>query len=239
MAYNENFDFPSNRSELYKDGIDALLRKWDSSRRIKRSDRYKNLPLRRKENLLSRIAMQTFEKDQYFLPERTLVSYISYYINDFPEVNEREVINDSEAILNSIESQHGILIQRAKGIYSFSHLTFQEYFSAKYIVDTANNNSLEKLIQNYSHIAKWREVFLLTAGLLHEADGFLLKMKEYTDSFYWGKVKIVDKLNYSCKVIYNNIDENGLLKRVVVANIVFRKLNNRLSEKKQERKKNT
>ena len=33
------------------------------------------------------------------------------------------------------ESHHGLLVERATDIYSFSHLTFHEYFTAKYISD--------------------------------------------------------------------------------------------------------
>jgi len=40
---------------------------------------------------------------------------------------------DSEAVLKSIEWQHGLFVERARRIYSFSHLTFQEYFTARYI----------------------------------------------------------------------------------------------------------
>jgi predicted NACHT family NTPase len=40
---------------------------------------------------------------------------------------------DSEAVLKSIEWQHGLLVERSRRIYSFSHLTFQEYFTARHI----------------------------------------------------------------------------------------------------------
>ena len=40
------------------------------------------------------------------------------------------------AVLKAIEAQHGIFSQRAQRIYSFAHLTFQEYFTAQYIADT-------------------------------------------------------------------------------------------------------
>jgi predicted NACHT family NTPase len=32
LVFEESADFPSNRSELYKEGLDVLLKKWDAKR---------------------------------------------------------------------------------------------------------------------------------------------------------------------------------------------------------------
>jgi predicted NACHT family NTPase len=73
-------------------------------------------------------------------------------------------------VLKSIEAQHGLLVERARGIYSFSHLTFQEYFTARYFVESSDPQALENLS---SHITekRWREVFLLTTEMLPNAEG--------------------------------------------------------------------
>ena len=44
---------------------------------------------------------------------------------------------DAEAVLQEIIAQHGIFAQQAHRLFSFSHLTFQEYYAARYIVDNA------------------------------------------------------------------------------------------------------
>jgi predicted NACHT family NTPase len=76
-------------------------------------------------------------------------------------------------VLKAIEAQHGIFVERARGIYSFSHLTFQEYFTAKYIVENAGKRSLERLVSSYLFKPHWREVILNTAGIVQEADHLL------------------------------------------------------------------
>jgi hypothetical protein len=71
-----------------------------------------------------------------------------------------------------------ILVERARQTYSFLHLTFQEYLTAKFIVD---NGSVEKLIKYHLTNKKWREVFLLISGLLpgrKGADDLLLGMEK-------------------------------------------------------------
>lgn len=95
------------------------------------------------------------------------------------EPEELEI--DSEAVLKSIESQHGILVERARGIYSFSHLTFHEYFTAREIVGTNGLVSLKKLVKHIND-KRWRDVFLLTVGMMRQADSLFLLMKDKIDN---------------------------------------------------------
>lgn len=181
LAFNETMEFPPNRADLYREAVDALLKKWDTSRRIKRSQIYKHLSVKRKEFLFSRIAAETFEQGRYFIPQRTVEGYIADFTQHLPESREAELETDSEAVLKAIEAQHGILVQRARGIYSFSHLTFQEYFTAQYIVEHSDEGTLEKLVSQHLYDDRWREVFLLTAGMLQTADNFLQLIKSNID----------------------------------------------------------
>ncbi len=133
LVFEESGTFPANRSELYKEGLDVLLKKWDAKRNIERDHAYKKLPLKRKEDLLSQIAIDTFELGNYFFKQKVVERKINDYIRNLPGANiEEDVLQlDSEDVLKSIEAQHGLLVERARGIYSFSHLTFHEYFTAR------------------------------------------------------------------------------------------------------------
>jgi predicted NACHT family NTPase len=57
------------------------------------------------------------------------------------------------------------LIERARDIYSFSHLTFHEYFAARYIADHPEKGVLRTAIAHGAD-PQWREVLLLTASML-------------------------------------------------------------------------
>jgi len=181
MEYAETKDFPPNRAALYESALATLLTKWDSKRNIRRPELYKNLTLKRKESMFARIAAETFEKNQYFIKERDLTRMISAYIEHIPDFKAETLEPDSEAILNAIEAQHGIFVERAKGVYSFAHLTFQEYFTARYIADNAHKGTLEKLVEQHLYDAKFKEVFHLTAGLLDNADELLRLMRRKTE----------------------------------------------------------
>jgi predicted NACHT family NTPase len=185
LVFGEAADFPANRAELYKEGLDVLLKKWDAKRNIERDQVYKKLSLKRKEDLLSQLAFQTFERGNYFFKQSFVESHINKYIRNLPGANENEEVLqlDSESVLKSIEAQHGLLVERARGIYSFSHLTFQEYFVARKITSptTQLSDALEQLV---THLAekRYREIFLLTGCMLPGADLLFLLMKQKVDS---------------------------------------------------------
>lgn len=172
LAFDETLHLPKRRVELYTEALDALLKKWDSSRGILRAEVYRKISLGRKKQLLSRIAAKNFNKGTYLFRKQHLISDIEEFLNQLPP-DDKETEPDGENVLNAIESQHGILVERAHTIYSFSHLTFQEFFAARYIVDNQTKGTLEELISNYMKEARWREVALMTASLLDDATAFL------------------------------------------------------------------
>lgn len=201
LAFEESGDCPSTRSELYKEGIDALLKKWDAKRGIQRDQIYKRLSHHRKEDLLSYIAFETFKEKDYFIKQRVIESYIQDYIRKLPHANTEpeELQLDSEAILYSIEAQHGLLVERAKGIYSFSHLSFHEYFAAREII--CNSQSLEATltIELLPHLfdKRWREVFLLSTEMLLRKVSLLLNlMQEKIDQLIEGADRLKQFLNF-------------------------------------------
>ena len=187
LEFEDSGEFPSDLAELYKRAINTLLRKWDAKRCIYRDSVYKNLSPQRKEDLLSYIAKVTFEEQKYFFKQRELEGYIAEYIRNLSGsfVDEEALQLDSEAVLKSIEAQHGLLVERAKGIYSFSHLTIHEYFAARAIVSMVNpNNILDSGLDSLSRNVfdkRWHEVFLLTSQMLPKADFLLLLMKGTID----------------------------------------------------------
>ena len=185
LVFGEAADFPANRSELYKEGLDVLLKKWDAKRNIERDQVYKKLSLKRKEDLLSQLAFSTFTQGDYFFKQQVAERYILDYIRNLPGANEDEdaLQLDSEAVLKSIEAQHSLLVERARHVYSFSHVTFQEYFTAKQITRPTNQLS-QSLASLAEHITekRYREVLRLAVGILPNADDLLIQMKQQTDA---------------------------------------------------------
>jgi predicted NACHT family NTPase len=180
--------FPIKRADFYRRGLDLLLGTWDESKGVERESPYRDFLLPQKLKMLSQLAAVTFENAEFFFEQETIEHYICLYLQDLetqPQDPE-ELQVKSQAILRSVEAQHGLLIERARGIYSFSTLVFLEYLTARKIVANHNLRGLERPLGDLvSHIGDphWREIIMLTASMLHSADSLVLLMKQQIDEF--------------------------------------------------------
>ncbi len=182
-------NFLTKRSKLYEAGLDILLVRWDEARGIQRDDVYDNLSLVHKLRILSKIAAKTFQQGKFFFEQKEIEQYIAEYLANLSlpsstlaiingNINNVEFLRlKSLSVLKAIEVQHGLLIERSQGIYSFSHQTFQEYFTARYIVDNEDAEILVAELASRITNTQWREVFLLTTQLLPNAEPLLELMQ--------------------------------------------------------------
>ncbi|MBW4564110.1 MAG: NACHT domain-containing protein [Mojavia pulchra JT2-VF2] len=179
LVFEDNYEFPKNRYLLIEDAVNILIRKWDASRRIERdSINSFNLPYQRKVNMLSQIAYEAFnqEPQKFFWQQRELEKTIRNYIKNILESSSDNFDNQSLEVLKTVEVNHGLIVKQTKDLYSFSHLTFQEYFVAHYIIENRNTEIFNEVIKHHLTKRQWREVFLMIAGRLANADEFLKLM---------------------------------------------------------------
>lgn len=218
FAFDNARTFPPTRAELYEDALDVLLRKWDTSRNIQRDavhpdeKIYRELSPKRKKDMFARIAARTFEKGEYFFRRRDLEKWLVEYLATLPNVKRIDDV-DGQIVLKSIESQHSIFVERAKDIYSFSHLTFQEYFTTLYIVQNREFGTVTRLINSHLTNSKWQEVFLLTASLFDNSDNFFQQVQQAINALITNEASLVALLNWanhkalsvtqSCKMEFN------------------------------------
>ena len=173
MVYDKSQNFPRNRADLYEKALNIFLEEWAAEKRVRRDlsvNQY--LDISTEKRMLYEIAAKNFDENRLFFSESEVIDQIK----SFGEGNTNTpTIFDASKILETIVVDQGLFVERVSRFYSFSHLTFQEYLTAHYIV--RDTRSIQGLVNDHLHHKRWREVFLLTAGLMHEADDLLVKMK--------------------------------------------------------------
>lgn len=160
IVYHRKNKFPSQRSELYRAALDIILEDWAAHKRLKQEPIYSQWNTALEKELLAHIAYDNFSVNRVFFPEQELVDYIKDFLAD--TVDNPKYLN-GKAVLKAIAVQQGILVERAQNVFSFSHLTFQEYLTALYI--SKSHHRIETLVAQHLQDKRWREVFLLVAGL--------------------------------------------------------------------------
>ncbi|NET10947.1 MAG: NACHT domain-containing protein [Symploca sp. SIO2B6] len=183
-TFEDSYNLPKNRYALYTDAVDALLRRWDASRRIARDPIYGDkLSRQRKINMFSEIAYHgySYQPPQYLWQKWELEQQIRQFIENIPGVEPETLEVDTMAVLRAIEYHHGLLVQQARDIYSFSHRTFQEYFTAEYIVESRETSIINRIVKEHLTQLHWQEIFILIAQRLASADEFLKLMFNYAN----------------------------------------------------------
>jgi len=175
VVYEHSQDLPRNRSEFYEKAVHIFLKKWPDEKYVSRDlsvSQYLNVG--DEEDLLSEIAAKNFEEDRLLFTEKELIDQIK----EFSEQNSITLSNvETRKVLEAITVEQGFFVERASGVFTFLHLTFQEYLTANYFAST---QPIQRLVTDHLHDKRWREVFLFAAELLPESDSLLIAMEVET-----------------------------------------------------------
>ncbi len=167
IAYEETLSFPSRRVDIYYQAIEALLRKWDADRGIRRGQEvYAGLELGYKWDLMTEVAADAFNNGEYLLTRQEWGERIRDFLEALPDISPGV---DGGLVLDSMAERHGLFVQQTPRLYSLPHLSFQEYFTARDIKENIQHSSLDRLLDHVGE-DQWREIFLLTASSLRRKD---------------------------------------------------------------------
>lgn len=194
LVFQVKAEFPSDLTKLYEQILNILIVRWDETKGVKRHNVYLSLTINIKKKLLSQIAAVTFEQGNYLFTQAQIQQITTQYLKTLSYINidAIQLQQASEVVLKQIELQEGLLIERARGIYSFSHLTLHEYFVAKNIVDLPDRGC-KNLVYHITEVS-WRNIFLLTVSMLPNANKILGLMKCQIDLLVANDSKIQDFL---------------------------------------------
>ncbi len=171
MTFEKGQELPPNPALLYERALDILLREWAADKFVHNDPIAEGLHARLELDMLSEMAATLFAKNQFFFTRDEAVAAIELFMRN--ELNAPKTV-DPDAVLRAIEEQQGLIVRRSMNHYSFSHLTIQEYLSARY---HSSETAMVRLVDEHLADVRWRVVFELMAGL-GRADRMLLHMAE-------------------------------------------------------------
>jgi predicted NACHT family NTPase len=172
LVYDDSQRFPANRSSLYRRALMILMEKWAAEKRVHNAPIYADLHVELEMELLSEIAARAYIDDQLLFSEQYIVQQITNFMRATLNAPPRL---DARKVLEAIQVQQGLLVERAADAYSFSHLTIQEYLTAEFF---HRPGKLSELVEKHLFDERWREIFLLSAGMTGTDDLLLCMLKE-------------------------------------------------------------
>jgi HEAT repeat protein len=142
---------PKRRVELYEECCDVLLGYWDTSKGL-----VGELDPRKTRAILQPLAYYLHFNG---LREERKEKFIELLENELPKIAvSKEKANE---LLDQIRDRCGILVETKLGYFGFSHLTFQEFLTARHILD----DDLENFLVKQKRDKYWLEVTLLYCGM--------------------------------------------------------------------------
>ncbi len=154
IVYADRRALPERRAALYDQYVETRLAQWDASHTHRRMHAFK---LEHHHQLLETVAWHFHQQGQASFPERALLEVIATFL---PAIGLLPKQNGQ--VLAEIAAEHGLLQEQAPGWYGFVHLTFQDYFAARY---AARHHELDLLLRRRDE-PWWEEVLFFYAGCI-------------------------------------------------------------------------
>jgi len=152
LVHRYRATLPKRRVDLYAECVDVLLGHWDEAKGL-----VGRLSPGQKRAVLQPLALGMHRENRHDMSRRELEMHIAELL---PAVGGQAT--DAADFLDEVRERSGLLVEVGLDTYAFSHLTFQEYLSAREIVV---NEEVRSLLLEKAGDEWWQEVTLLYAGM--------------------------------------------------------------------------
>ena len=184
FVYSELQILPLQLYDLYEYCLNFLLDVPPALDALAKQTAYEELDLQRRYELMSHVAIATFEKAHFFFAQQELVQRIAEYLavcSNAETLTGETLLHQSYAILRAFTKHYKLLAERAPRLYSFVHLTVHEYLVERSILAHFQAENLDARFNNFIR-KPWRDVFISAVNTLQTADELLLQIKRRIDA---------------------------------------------------------
>ncbi|MBI5651490.1 MAG: SUMF1/EgtB/PvdO family nonheme iron enzyme [Chloroflexi bacterium] len=164
---------PDDRAELYEDCVRLLLDFWQQNKRVQVDGQTESEPgildalgisRDRLEQLLNQVAFAAHTRQGKSAHRQNVTADISgEELRKVLVPALGEDWNKAQTAIHYVRTRAGLLIEREPDVFAFPHRTFQEFLTARFVVNSQDFpcNLVEWVSADR---AWWREVYLLSAG---------------------------------------------------------------------------
>ena len=168
LVHKESTVLPDRRAELYEQAIKVLVHTWDEAKIgiVPGTVGEKKMSPTQKRLVLQTVALKMQERREREIDKERLEEILKAELARLYK-EEQDIETLVSDFTRLVEERAGLLVARSRGVYGFSHLTFQEYLAACAVADLEDENfsyTLERVGDSW-----WREVILLEAGYLSQS----------------------------------------------------------------------
>ncbi|MBD1933294.1 tetratricopeptide repeat protein [Trichocoleus sp. FACHB-69] len=236
LIHRNGADLPNRRVELYALAVKTLTETWQLGKKLPDAPR-----VVLKENdvveLLAPLAYWMHEEKPSGLVtqaevEEQLAAQLAELNDVDPDsISVRQAV---EQFLRKVRETTGLFVERAPGVYSFMHLTFEEYFTALHIANTDDISETLNLIRSHLHEPRWDEPILLALGYLSKffskrvnklIEQIFNSLDDYNPAIECGDIKIKNGSSQDVVLSFPIISENSIVKykqsASVLKNLMF------------------
>jgi thioredoxin-like negative regulator of GroEL len=227
LVHRIEAELPHERVRLYEKCVTAMIQTWEEVKGLRVEDRQR-VYYKQRRRLLEQLAYwmhsQPGERGRAReIKEGDLKLQIRRFLLENPKLSLDDETAHQEAhdFVQLVKGRTGLLIERGEGVYSFAHLTFQEYLAAADIEHRLAHSidAIWSEIQPRLHDAHWREVILLLLGSLNKFEQhpteLIRRIFESTDEYepvihrhlYLAARALADRVEVETKLQWAIIDQ--------------------------------
>jgi len=199
LVFEQDGELPQARAGLYGRGMDLLLEKWETHRGRKRVSRF---TAEHQRGLLEEVALHFHLRRLLCFPEDDLSGITAGYLSAVSLPADWV-----PTALERISAQYGLLKEQAPRWYSFSHLTWQEYFAAAAL---SKKGRLELMLEG-SPDPWWEGTALYLAEMLEDATPLLQGILNQEDDVFRSNLLLAGR----CLARKPRIKRDGLRESII------------------------
>jgi len=177
-----NIGLPRKRRvDLYSKVVETFLVTWEAKKLGARPGEALHglaLEAREFEWFLAALALAMVRKGLTLAPRWWVTELLQGYLQSHLGFGSEEAKQECDRVMRYLTERSGLLVERGPDVFGYSHLTFQEYFASREILQESQadgSRDVASRLRDTIYNPRWRETVRLVAAQLspQQADGLL------------------------------------------------------------------